>query len=439
MTQYFTLSSLKNNHIVLSGFYKSLSGLSLFVSMSLLLRYLDKENYGLWNLVFTMFQWVLLMDFGIQSALKTKIPHLILEGNTKLVQLYIKSTYKTSAYIALLLFLIFSFFVFTNHLGTIFNLNIYPENYLKKLFLLNFLFFCLNFIANIHKSLYVAFLKGKYAELSIFINQFGFMILLFFLHHFYKNISYSNKLIAITIINGGFCFIVNLFFTIRFFIIEKMNLFIKGDFPKKLFLESIKLGTKYMIIQLSMIFIFTIDSYIISYYFGPNHIAAYDFVTKYFQFPLMIIIAAFSPLWSMFTKNYLEKERKKLLKQFKLFNRLFVVMVLCIVVAGFLYPYILKLWTRNSLTTSSSLIIWVALLTALRIFFSFYSNFLNGIGKLNFYMILLIIGLFFKIPLTLVLINLKFGINSVVLSSVIISIIWAILIPKYCYNILDKI
>lgn len=439
MARYFTLSSLKNNHIVLSGFYKSLSGLSLFISMSLLLRYLNKENYGLWNLVFTMFQWVLLMDFGIQSALKTKIPYLILEKNKNLLQLYIKSTYKTSSYIAIILFFICCIFVFTNNLGAIFNLNIYPESYLKKLFLLNFLFFCLNFIANIHKSLYVAFLKGKYAESSIFINQFGFMILLLVVYYFYKDISYPKKLILITIINGGFCFIVNLFFTIRFFLIEKMSIFIKGSFPKKLFLDSIKLGIKYMIIQLSMIFIFTIDSYIISYYFGTNSIAEYDFVTKYFQFPLMIIIAAFSPLWSMFTQNYLEKEKEKLLKQFRLFNKIFVVIVLSIIFAGFLYPFILKLWTRNSLTTSNNLIIASALLTGLRIYFSFYSNFLNGIGKLNFYMILLLLGLIFKFPLTFVLINLKFGINSVVLSSVIISIIWAILIPRYCYSILDKI
>ena len=72
------LKRISNNHLIMSGVYKGISGISLFISIRLLLDYLGNENYGLWVLVFTLFQLVLLMDFGIQSSLKTKIPVLIL-------------------------------------------------------------------------------------------------------------------------------------------------------------------------------------------------------------------------------------------------------------------------------------------------------------------------------------------------------------------------
>ena len=67
------LKKISNNHLIMSGIYKGISGISLFVSIRLLLDYLGAENYGLWVLVFTLFQLVLLMDFGVQSSLKTKI------------------------------------------------------------------------------------------------------------------------------------------------------------------------------------------------------------------------------------------------------------------------------------------------------------------------------------------------------------------------------
>ena len=45
-----------NNHILMSGFYKGISGLSLFLSIRLLIDYLGNESYGVWVLVFTFFQ-----------------------------------------------------------------------------------------------------------------------------------------------------------------------------------------------------------------------------------------------------------------------------------------------------------------------------------------------------------------------------------------------
>jgi O-antigen/teichoic acid export membrane protein len=160
----------------MSGFYKGISGLSLFVSIPILIRYLGDTDYGLWVLVFALFQWVLLMDFGLASVLKTKIPVLIYENKQDLLKSYLKSTYKITAYIAFCLFVFFLCLIFFLDLKTVLKIPIHSSRFVKELFILNMFFFCLNFIFNVHKSLFVAFLKGKYAEQSIAVNQLLFLV-----------------------------------------------------------------------------------------------------------------------------------------------------------------------------------------------------------------------------------------------------------------------
>jgi O-antigen/teichoic acid export membrane protein len=315
-----TLKKIFDNHIIMSGVYKGISGLSLFVTIRLLMDYLGQDNYGLWVLVFTLFQLVLLMDFGIQSALKTKIPLLVKENKKDILLSYIKTTYRLSIYISIAIFFIFLFLVYTIDIKMLFNIHFQTRHFVNLLFILNIFFFCLSFIVNIHKSLYVAFLKGKYAEESIAVNQIGITVLIAICTFILPDIDIKTKLIIITFINGFFTLFVNLYYTIKIFKSENINLSSALTLERSYIIEILKLGSKYMFIQVGIIFIFSSDQYIISHAFEPSDVSIYEVVNKYFQFPLMIFIAALSPLWSMFTKDYLEKDKEKILYSFKKFN-----------------------------------------------------------------------------------------------------------------------
>ncbi|WP_338409374.1 MATE family efflux transporter [uncultured Flavobacterium sp.] len=423
----------------MSGFYKGVSGLSLFVSIRLLLDYLGADNYGLWVLVFTLFQLVLLMDIGVQSSLKTQIPVLVHEGKKELIKSYIKTTYKISIYIAVSLFIIFVLFTFFVDLKEFFNIGFQSSVFINFLFLFNVFFFCISFVANIHKSLYVAFLKGKYSEQSVAVNQIGILILIVLLISFFPNISSERKLIYISIINGVFTFLVNIGYTIGFFKLEKLTL---SDSVKTNFLfvkRFLKLGFKYMVVQVSVLVIFISDTYIISHVFKPSEIIPYEIVNKLFQFPFMILFAALSPLWSMFAKNYIEKNKKELLQSFKKFNRSFI--LICLLVALFIYisPFVISVWIKNPVQIPSYLILLTGIVTLLRVYTTFYSFFLNGIGNLNAYILLLIISVVIKIPLSYYFIDLGYGINSVVISSLIIMLVWMLVIPFKCYQLVKII
>ena len=433
------LLKLKNNHILMSGFYKGVSGLSLFLSIPLLIKYLGEESYGVWILVFTLFQWVLLMDFGIQSSLKTKIPILLHNKEFDLIKRYIKTTYKISVYIAIAILVIFTILIYFVDITSLFNISTLNHEFVKKIFFINIFFFCITFLANIHKSLYVSFLKGKYAEESLAVNQSGFLILIAAAAFLFPNISIEDKLILVSLINGVFCLVVNLFYTFRFFKLEGLSLKTSENTPANFVKESLRLGSKYMFIQLGLMFIFSADNYIISNSFSPKDIVPYDSVSRIFQFPIMIIFAAISPLWSMFATDYIEKNKEKLLSKFKKFNVLYLGILLFIAFLALVSPIIIPIWIKQTLYVPDNLILYLALVTALRIFATFYSFFLYGIGKLNNYIAILLVSVILKFPLTYFLIYLDFGINSVVISTLFLMVIWVIFIPYECYRFVNKL
>jgi O-antigen/teichoic acid export membrane protein len=423
----------------MSGFYKGVSGLCLFISIRLLLDYLGNDNYGLWVLVFTLFQLVLLMDFGIQSSLKTKIPVLIHEQKLELIKSYIKSTYKISGYIAAFIFISFLFFSFLLDFKSFFNIEFQSKSFVTFLFVLNVFFFCINFVANIHKSLYVAFLKGKYSEESLAVNQIGLLLLFVILISLFPNITSEEKLIAISTINGLFTFLVNLYYTFRFFKMESLNLSTKLKAGKEFIKGILKLGFKYMIIQVGILIIFSSDNYIISNAFSPTEVTPYEIVNKLFQFPLMILFAIISPLWSMFAKNYIEKNKDSLLNSFKKFNLYFIGISVLVLIGILISPYIISLWIKEPIAIPKYLILLTGIVTLLRIFTNFYAFFLYGIGNLNLYIYILLISVLIKIPLSYYFLGLGFGINSVVISSLVLMTIWMMIIPYKCYNLIRNI
>lgn len=434
------MSKLFNNHIIMSGIYKGISGMSLFVSIRILMSLLNDEGYGVWILIFTIFQMVLLMDFGIQSTLKTKIPVFVHRNENEKIGSFISNTYKSTGLLALFIFIVFLVVNYTINLKSLFNIYSLNVGEIQILFLINIAFFCISFIANIHKSLYVAFLKGKYSEQSIAVNQ---IVFLFFLGSIYllplNTYSLFEKLLLISLGNGCVTMIINAIYSFYFF----KGIHLKLALFQTKFISYIKevlpIGLKFMIIQLGFLFIFSSDGYIISNAFNPKEVVAYEIIGKLYQFPYMILFAALSPLWSMFAKDYLEKNKIKLRKNFKKFNIYFIGITFCLLFLYIITPYVISIWIKEPIVIPKYMVLLTAFVTLLKIFVSFYTFFLNGVGKLNIYLVLLVGSVLVKIPLSYWFIQLGAGINSVLFSSLILVLVWCIILPFYSLNLVRNI
>ena len=423
---------LLQNHLIMSAFYKGISGISLFVSIPMLIQYLGDSAYGLWILVFTLFQWVLLLDFGLASVLKTKIPELKLEGKTSLINAYIRFTYAFTAKLAVFIFAMLIMLLSVLDVTTLFNIP-FTSQFVWQIFAINIMFFCLNFILNTHKSLYVSVFRGKYAEQSLAVNQIFFLLsvgiaLLFPFE------SIEDRLYLISFLSGSICLLVNVLYTVHLFRTENISLKTSETVPPDFLRNIYKLGLKYMIIQTGILFLFSSDSYILAYFYSPKDIVPYEVVSKYFQFPMLILMAGMAPLWSMFSQKYLEANRSWLLRSFRNFNLAFLGLLLGIAVFTLIAPQVMQLWVGEAIAIPQMLIVVTAIMTALRIFTLFYSYFFNGIGKLKSYLILLVVSVLLKLPLSYLFIKLNYGLSSVVIASALCLLLWSVVQPIDAYR-----
>lgn len=422
----------------MSAIYKGLSGVSMFVSIPLLIQYLGNDNYGVWVLIFTLFQLILLMDFGLASSLKTKIPELNHIGDISRINGYIKSTYIYTIYIATALFFFAAATVWTLDLSSIFKIGL-PAGFVSRIFTLNIFFFCINFVMNTHKALFVSVHRGKYAEQSIAANQFFFLIALTVPLIFYNDADVYSRLYIVTILNGVVCLVVNTFYTLYFFRTEPYVLGKAHETDKNFLRDVFYLGLRYMAIQVGSLFLFSSDNYILSYFFGPSEMVPYEIVNKYFQFPLMILMAAMAPIWSMFTRHYLQKDSAWLLTSFRKFNLLYLLVLLGLAAAAVVAAPVMKIWIGNGFNAPIALVAIMAIFTAMRIFTTFYSYFFNGIGNLKSYLLLLFGSVALKLPLSYIFVKLNLGVLSVVLASIACLTIWCVVQPLQAYKIVGSL
>ena len=409
--------TLFKNQFLLSAFFKGLTGLIMFLSVSQLIHFLGDKTYGVWVLILSMFQWSLFFDFGISNVLKTKMPEFIVKEESEKINEYITTSYLSTGILALLMFSVLLTLVLTLNLSSFFNLH-FNQDAIASLFLINGGFFCLNLVLSINKSLFIGVNKNHISEQNSTFSQIVFFVLLLVSIYVFNTVNGLNKLYIITLLNGFVTVAVNIFYTYIFFkkYDFKLVAFKKYDFIAKN-KEMLGMGIKFMIIQSFMVVIFFSDPYLISHYLLPEEISKYDVINKLFQFPLLIILSALAPFWPLFAKKYHENDFVGIKKLFARFHWFFLAIVAAVVVLGFLSNFILYLWIDKVNYVNAIIIFSVVFMTIFRIMFTFYANFFNGIGKLNSQIIMMGLAAVIKIPLSVYLFKKGFGLASVMIST----------------------
>lgn len=422
------LLNLINNQIFLSAFYKGATGVFMFLTVSLLLSFLGDSTYGVWVLVFSMFQWSLFFDFGITNVLKSKIPEFIVKKESGKINRYISVSYTLTFCLALFVFLVFFLFIRNTEIAVFFNINL-PESFIFRLFIANGIFFCINILFSVNKSLFVGILKNHISEQAATVSQIFFLIAMGFLFLFLKEETPEKKIIWVTYVNGLGTLLVNGFYTFLFFKKHPYKVvWINIPDFKEIAREIIAMGVRFMIIQAFMVVIFFSDPYLISHYLNPEDVSKYDIITKLFQFPLLIILSGLSSLWPLYAKYYHEHNYDWIKNSFSKFHRIMILIFAAILVLGLLSNTIIFLWIGKENYITTIVIYSIVIMTFLRIFFTFYANFFNGIGRLKSQIYLMGGGAVLKIPLTVYLLKNNFGVASVLLTTSLFLFIWSIVL-----------
>jgi len=382
-------------NIIASFIIKGVSVLIGFYLVPLTIGYVQKEQYGIWLTLSSVVGWFSFFDIGLGHGLRNKLAEAMAKDEWERAKIYVSSTYAMlGAIFGGVLVLFFSIEPLLNW-QKILNTQIVDLDELRLIVIATFSFFCINFILRLIDSILYAYQKPAYTGfVSLLINIVTLIIIIFLT----KTTQGSLFYLALTL--GISPMIILLIFSIYLF-----NNTFKSIAPSishirlQYFKDLVGLGSRFFIVNISVIIIFATDNMIITQLFGPGEVPAYAIAHKYFG----LITVGFSfilvPMWSAYTEAYVKNDiswvltvNKKLIKTWQI---LVVVGLLMFAIS----PVFFRFWVpqvKVPLLLSGIMCFYVLALAWGNIFV----NFINGVGKIQLQLIIGIIGTVINIPLS---------------------------------------
>ena len=424
---------IKKN-ISLSIVYKAINMALVFITIPLLLNYLDKEQYGVWATIFSLVNIMLYLEGALGNALKTKLSEALGNNDLVLAKEYISIAYIVLFAVTAAGVLITSALVFNIDLQRTLNTNIEESQLKKAVFYLFFLMF-VGFLLGIYKAIYYANKQSSKVELAMLVYQSIILVSIIVVYSFFER-----SLIIISLIYGLASTLTAVFFTINFFSGRKNLLPSIMVFNWQKAKKLLELSAGFLIIQLAMIVIFTFDNLIITSLLNPLEVTSYDIVLKVFQVFIMFSLIAQEPLWALYTEAYQKNDAKWIKKTLKNLNRAFLLFTSFMILMFFISDELIIIWTRKDLMIAQMLIAFMCIFSLLRVYSSIYMTFLNSIGAIKLQVCLFALGAVVKIPLSIYLVkNTSLGSSGVIFASCISIIMLAIFLPIQTSKILNKL
>lgn len=433
------LSRLKQNNLllnILSNFlFKGLGiGLS-FISIPIMLKYLDKDNYGLWILILSITSWIYTFDIGIGNGLKNRLAETLTKKNEKEAKEYIATSYFFVSLISMIFFL-FSYIVLNSiDLSKLLNIN-YLNNYeMNKILLINIGFVCINFIFSLCNNIFLGSQKSYLSSINSVLSQiisFCFLLSLFYIK--------KNSIVLLSLTYGLGIFLSHMILSVYYFYKNKNLLFKIKDISLNKTKNIFGIGLKIFLVQIAGLIIFSTDNFIITKYTGIENVAIYNIVNKLFGIPLIIMSLITAPIWPAVTKAFYEKDKKWLENILKKLQKLFGILLILTIVMIVLGKTFIKMWTLNEIEPSLFLVIACGLATLLTCFSNIYSTIIFGIGIGWGIVILSLTQAIINIVVSLIaIIYFDLGVVGVVLGTCFSMLTNIFVLPKTLKKMIEKI
>ncbi|MDR3011438.1 MAG: hypothetical protein LBV59_26190 [Sphingobacterium sp.] len=415
-------SRLKNN-ISYSLLFKGLSVLATLALVPITLKFVNKDQYGLWLVLSSIIGWFNFFDIGLGNGLKTKLTESLTDGDVVKAKKYVSTTYLLLLCISLGLFLLFIIGQFFVSWQDILNAHFMTESELKRVAFLIFFSFTFQFVLNTIVTVAAANQNTIIGSIvNLLINCLS-LVVIFLLTVYVKTGTLEMLAIPMALSPVLILFSANYFlFKGRYKVIAPNYSFFDSTLLKDIF----QLGWKFFIIQLGLILVYNIDNLIITQLFGPDAVTTYNISYRYFSIITMLSGIVMAPLWTAFGEAYRIEDHTWIKSTIKKMQMLVLGLgiLACIMAVSSRFAY--KLWLGMEID-SPILLSWVlALYTVLNAFRTIYIYYLNGLGIISLQVILVVVVGILNIPLG-IFFGHWIGLAGVVLATLILSIISAVI------------
>jgi O-antigen/teichoic acid export membrane protein len=312
-----------------------------FWLVPLLIDILQKEKYGVWIILFSLLQWVSLIDFGVGNGLRNLIPALVSQKKYHEINKYIFSGFVVLLSVSLTG--IFICLLFYNNLFNprYFGLDYSPDWFGSATFVFIFVFF-IYLILSIVKPLAYVINKPYLVSLLAFIPNL-FLLVYVLIASCQGEVSSISIERLLWLYLFAFCIS---FVSVFIYITKTNNLLFSGfvyfcPLTARIVLKS---SADLFLLQVAAVLIYTMDNFIVANFFGSEAVADFSVIVKLFSIYPLVIGILIGPLWNSITCFVNDGD---LVSATKLVHHYYVMFLLSIIFLTMLFfaaPYIIEIW-----------------------------------------------------------------------------------------------
>jgi O-antigen/teichoic acid export membrane protein len=396
-----------------SVIYRVIAMVASFFAIPLTIRYLGKEEFGVWSTLLTTMSWLVFFDFGIGNGLRNKVAESLAKNERSLARRYIASGYTLIGLIALVVWALVSIGSYYISWQFVFNTQAISEKILRHTIQIVVFFIALNFWVGLITSLLGAIQKTSFVAFGQLISN---MLVLSLVYVLSKKAEASPMYLAFAY---GFSLVFsNILLSLLFF---RNNLDLKPtlNLDNKHIRPLINFGMHFFVIQLAVLVIYATDKVLISHLFGPKYVADYEVVFKIFSIITFMHGIISAPLWSAYTDAYFKRDMEwikiTLHRQLFFFGALVVVIIFLILTAQSIVKFLLG----DDVLISQSLIWVMGLFVAISAWNNVYATVVNGIGSVKIQLYTAMIAMIVNVPLSIFIVKISgIGVAGVVLGTI---------------------
>lgn len=405
-------TSILKKNIIYSSILKVIGVMISFLLLPITVSYLTNLEYGIWITLFSIMNWVTLLDMGLGLGLRNKLTEAVSKNDFIEIKKYISTGIFSMLLIGIFFILLFLISLQFINLQIIFNTNEFTERELYNITLLSGIFIIISFIFSIINQIFYAYQKAGLVGGIQIIHNIIMLIMIYIL------ILLSIHDIIYFVISFGIAVIISRGIFFGYFFYNNKNLTPSIKFFGIKNLKNItKLGVKFFIIQICCIIGLSSNNIVITQFLGPEYVRNYDICIKIFSFVLMLQSLITTPLWSSITDAYVKKDIlwiKNILKKMYITN---ILLSILIIILGVMLKNIIQIWLGINIHYSYSFILYMIVYYIFSLWGGVFTAFLNGIGKINIQLIAWVISSAGIIPLVYLFTKiLKFELEGIILA-----------------------
>lgn len=407
--------NVKRN-IAFSFLFKAIGiGLS-FLLLPLTVNYLTKVEYGVWVTLFSVMNWVNMLDMGIGLGLRNKLAESVAQNDLEATRRYMSTGIAAVMAISGVLLLIFLILVNTFSLQPVYNTVELSEEVLYNATLWTGIFVITTFVLSLINQFYYAWQQAAKTGLISIVNSIIMLAIVYYL-----TLQPEHNFIYFVYSFGAASIFSRLGFLVDFFR-KHREVMPKIKYVHVSCVKAISnLGLKFFVMQVACICLFSSANILITQRLGPENILAYDVVFKVFSVITMAHSMICAPLWNAYTEAYVKKDFLWMQNTVQKMLLLMIPIFAGCVILVFATDFVVAFWLHKDIAIPDYLPSVMGVFVFVSCFNNVWGYFFNGIGKIDLQMYLSIIAAVIVIPLAWWLMGI-FGVTGMILAIVITSI-----------------